>query len=1560
MMKRLISSVMCLFVGGALAFAGPVGQGGVYINGGSQGGGAGDMTTNTYSKGTGAANSNTVDHAIFADVAGNATGTIAFATLSGSSSNALLGSPLAAQVSTGLTAYAGLVGYSNAVKSMTLGAEGMRLIGALGGYDLHRFIVDTSSKGVARDKPVFTFFQGATTNLSVSWSAGDVYDPATGYYHINAGSTLLQDNANNFAYWSVASPNTVSWTTGQRANITNNIIPITSFSCSLGRIIHNTPAVAIGDMMLRMDDAHYQIFPSIVKDGLNFYPIGTNFNQIAQVGGIEVHNMMEDNFHDAKNFTNNDPVTGNYINNYFHTNSAWDSVRTNMLDITRYDNGTTLVSVIASNWYRGLFCSGAGTRSAAWIYPSASYTNYAECLAADDPVQPAGFDPYIPRCTAYIFQGGDTSLRQSSDYWIDRRFRIVRGGVSIGGGTSASIPSLFQVLTQGKASGGLLMDGMGDPANDDQASNKHYVDSKINNNNAGKAFVSDRSGDDGTALLASSIRPFKTIQAAINAAAIVATDLNRYIVDIAPGDYYENITMVDDVGLRGPDIEAVSIHGTVTYPPTYADVSGSEIALLTIRGSNTPVIVCNPGSDIAYMGIRSCYLTSTYDNDATNKSLITYTRGIGEDYGTSYHELFIMPTNGSGGVRSAQIFEHVTDPANQGLSRFTVFNASAHIASADTNDDIALMYTHDNTDAACINTALGTALDIDLDETAGTYTNFVKIVNHNNAQGRTLSMGTVTRLFMGYTNTVNVAFGYAVGGTTDNVAIVRGNHIRMPVGSTSNVWLGAAAGVWDRLRVYDSVYIQNYPDFPYPRIYTNAGVAGKFFINTVTENGDHLFGSAVDFSVINSTAVSLPASGHLKQYVSPYAGLENMYLKDSSGNTMRICRDNFYNGYNDDTTDMKVGDAVYITDGLSPDNTPRIKKSIASDPSTLPVVGVVAQLGGITTGKVGRVMLMGRLEQGMDTTMFTSGQKLYLSETIKGGLTNVAPTGTNVSQIIATAHIIGTNGYLSIRPWSPDLFGGLPSSSYARSTHTGNWDAAYTWVDVTSNAVTYALSRTNAWDANSDWYLANSGAVAYVSSRTSVWDNAAAVQQANTAGVAYVLSRTSAWDTAVAVQQANTAGVTYVLSRSNAWDNGAVQAAFASNGVVTLNASTGLWNTISGVSNTATFASNGVVTLNASTGLWNTISGVSNTATFASNGVVTLNASTGLWNTVSGVSNTATTAAANALYASNGVVSLNASTGLWNTISGVSNTATTAAANALYASNGVVTLNSSTGLWNTVSSVSNNATFASNGVVTLNSSTGLWNTVSSVSNNATFASNGVVTLNGSTGLWNTVSGVSNNATFASNGVVTLNGRTSLWNTVSSVSNNATFASNGVVTLNASTGNWNAAYTYVNGNSNGLNYVLSRTSTWDAVGAVMPKFKAGLQTNITVGGNTLAKVFFTNLMYTAGAGVYDATNSRWTPMSTNKLIVLAGGWDYNTYVANQIGTLLLYKNGSAYVDVAAVRSPNNAYPWTVTWTFSEISTSTNDFYEIYVNNVGGSAASTSGTYSNNWWSGHVIQ
>ena len=947
------------------------------------------------------------------------------------------------------------------LSSTAPGAAGMDLIGTYGSYNLHDLEEDVALRGASRDQPTFVYTVGFG-GLTVSWTKGDVFDPENGYYHLIAGTNVLVDFANNYAYWTPSAPNVVSWTTGNRPPVTNSIY-LGVFNCSFGQIIGADAATAIGDLPAKVSDAHSYVFPSIVVSGLQHTPTGTNLNAIAMSGGTEYHDMTGSKTHGAQNLANTNLTAG--IKMFAHTNAgAWGVFTTNQFPIGVYDNGTNLVAISDTNtWYRGLFSSLPGYAYMVYVAPSAVYTSYVDAVSADDPSEPPGFEPYTPRCTAYVFQGGDTALRNDLSYWLDRRFMIRRGALVTGSGSSSSVPNLFQVLLQGAGTGGILPSGAGLPSSPDQLTSKAYVDSTINNINAGKAYVDIKNGNDGTALLEDSTKPFKTVQAAIDAASAVASATNRFLVNLSAGSFAEDVTMKNFVGMRADDIESTVINGTVTWPPAYTDEVGSEVALLTISSTNKPAVVMNSGADDGYMGIRSCFVRSAYDNGQSNKSVVVISRGVGEVYGTTYNELDLYPTNGSGAVRNAQIYEHVTDPANEGLSQLAVFGSSDLIDCRDANDNVASIYTHDNTDAACINTVQAGVLRVFMNEPGVSYSNDVRLVSHERAIGRTLAQGRTVRLDLSATNSCNVFVAYATQGTGDNVAISRNNHIRITSGWTSNIWIGASTGTNDSIRVYDTEFIQNLSDYPYPRKYTAVGALGKFFYNTASDNGDHLFGSAVDMSAENTTFVSRPEVGHLKLYAGTYAGLENPYYTDSSGNIVRISRDSFYNGYNAETTTLHVGEAVYISSGLSPDATPKVKRSVASDLSTLPCMGLVAQVGGIATGTVGRVMIMGRMESTMDTSAFASGDKLYLRADLPGGLTNVAPYGDGVfAQIIGTCHVSSTNGRVNVRPWAVDALGGLAPSAYVTNgTEVANVNAltlqGYTPEQLSSAQLTYYI-----------------------------------------------------------------------------------------------------------------------------------------------------------------------------------------------------------------------------------------------------------------------------------------------------------------------------------------------------------------------------------------------------------------------------------------------------------------------------------------------------------------------
>ena len=917
---------------------------------------------------------------------------------------------------------------SNELANTTLGNEGIRRVGALGGYDLEEFIKDTSLRGPSRDYTTFTYSSYPATDLSVTNTGGDVYSPEEGYIHLSPGTATLTDNSVNYAYWNNTPPkNIVKWTT-TRPNVVSNIV-LGVFVTAFGSILEVDPPEAAGDFPLNTRAGASQIAPSLVVNGLEYSATGTALSNVFMSAGIEYHDMRTRKEHSTLNLSSSNVS----LVAFGRTNTGvWASTITNIVPVGKWDNGSNIVDCVSTNWYKGLFLSLQNSQKMLYIYPQAEYTNETDAIAGFDPTTPPGFTPYIPMCTEYVFQGSDTVLRVESQYWVDRRFQIRRPGTSSSSGGSSAVPSLDRVMIAGSSLGGILPHDAGDPTDSDQLTSKHYVDSTINNVNAQRAYV-DINGNDTTALLESSILPFKTIQKAIDTAGSMANETNRYVVTLSPGEYVEDITMSNYVSMVGVDIPSTFIIGHITFPTNYIDATGSEIGLLSVRESNGPALILNAGSDTAYIGIRSCALYSDYtDENITNKSVVLIERGLTEMSSTTYNELNVLTTNGF--IANAQIFEHTTDPLNIGLSQFTSFSSSSIINCADTNDDVSMMFTHDNTDSGCINEMIAGNFNIHLDTDATdlVHNNNIKLVSHKRAIGRSLSMGNATRLYMDTTNNCNLFIAFSADGTGDNVAISRNNHIRVVSGSSSNVWFGAAVGTNDNIRIYDTEIIQNNAFNVYPRKYTALGSLGDYYINTPHQNGDQILGGALDLSALSTSSQTIPESGHVRMYANTYAGLENVMFQDSSGNIGRMARDNFFNGYNSETTTLRIGEAIYVSAGLSADQTPIVKRCDASDPSTLPCDGIVVQVGNIATGTVGRIMRAGRTESTFNTSAFTSGDKLYVPVKINGlsMVTNVAPNGSNIVQIVGKVHLSGANGKMTVYTWKPDTLGGRVPQDY--------------------------------------------------------------------------------------------------------------------------------------------------------------------------------------------------------------------------------------------------------------------------------------------------------------------------------------------------------------------------------------------------------------------------------------------------------------------------------------------------------------------------------------------------
>jgi hypothetical protein len=907
-----------------------------------------------------------------------------------------------------------------ALSNTVAGAEGIRSIGALGNYTLEKFIEDTAVRGVSRDLPSFVFQKAPISNLIVTWLSGDVYDPIHEYYHISSGTKTLTDNAVNYAYWNISDPTGVKWTTGFRPNAESNIY-LGTFSASFGMILDAQISSAGGDFPVQQSTALAAIMPSLIVNGLNAYAGSTNLDDIRIESGTEMQNGSVQIDHPAFSMS----IT-NVVIMYGHTNSVWAGLQTNKFPLS-WDNGTNIVPVESGKWYRGTFYAPNGSQHINWVLPHQEYTNEIDAIAGNDPDAPPGFDPYVPLVTAYVFSGDDTSLSLDSKYWIDRRFKINRGSGSSGGGGTAVTPSLAQVLLVGAGTGGILPTGMGNPVTDDQAASKGYVDSTRNKASTGTAYVDSKTGDDITGRIQAASLPFKTIQKAIDACAVVATDTNRFLISMSIGTYVENVTMSNFVSIRGQDVESTIIEGQLTYPPAYTDVTGAEIAILTIRMTNAPAFILNAGADDAYVGIRSGAIYSSYTEDKNPKAVNQISRGNLKMYATTWLQLDVEDVLAQ---RPATIYYLTTDSGNSGTYHVNSFSSSHIMNILDTNDTVSIAFCNATTKSFFASKSDATQMRLADSDTHGN--RITAVVNKNAAKARSFVESSIVDVELADINNCDVVAVSSTGSTAGAVSHFNNSRIIVPNIINGNLFYGSSSTTSDVVEVINSQI--GSLTASYPKRYTESGALGQIAYVIQHASGDQLFGGGIDMQA--GVPSIMPETGHVKLYTYPYAGLENPNFIDSTGLKARLARDHFFNGYNADATAMPVGTAVYVASGISPTATPVVKKCIASDPTTMPCAGIVVAVSGIGTGLVGRVMRGGRTESYFNTSFAASGDKLYVSETVLGGLTNVAPTGTNISQQVGWCHVSSTNGYMNVYLWTPDTLGNLTPNKYVTYTNS--------------------------------------------------------------------------------------------------------------------------------------------------------------------------------------------------------------------------------------------------------------------------------------------------------------------------------------------------------------------------------------------------------------------------------------------------------------------------------------------------------------------------------------------
>ena len=180
---------------------------------------------------------------------------------------------------------------SNDLANTSSGSEGIRRVGALGGYKLSEFFEDTALRGPSRDYTIFSYTPYPISNLNVTNAGGDVYSPTEGYFHLSPGTTTLIDNSVNYAYWNNILPNNIiKWTT-TRPNVNSNIV-LGVFVTAFGKIMEVDPPEASGDFPLNTRAGASQIAPSLIVNGLEYSAIGTALSNVVMTGGVEYHDKV--------------------------------------------------------------------------------------------------------------------------------------------------------------------------------------------------------------------------------------------------------------------------------------------------------------------------------------------------------------------------------------------------------------------------------------------------------------------------------------------------------------------------------------------------------------------------------------------------------------------------------------------------------------------------------------------------------------------------------------------------------------------------------------------------------------------------------------------------------------------------------------------------------------------------------------------------------------------------------------------------------------------------------------------------------------------------------------------------------------------------------------------------------------------------------------------------------------------------------------------------------------------------------------------------------------------
>lgn len=160
-------------------------------------------------------------------------------------------------------------------------------------------------------------------------------------------------------------------------------------------------------------------------------------------------------------------------------------------------------------------------------------------------------------------------------------------------------------------------------------------------------------------------------------------------------------------------------------------------------------------------------------------------------------------------------------------------------------------------------------------------------------------------------------------------------------------------------------------------------------------------------SFANHASPSSPSSGNVALYCAagPSTNISQFTVKDSFGATIALGYENHMVVYNNTGGLLTAGSLVYINGNNG--SVPTVAQAKADSASTMPAIGYTQY--NISNGAYGPVHVFGLLTG--NTSTFSSGDKLYVSDSSAGALTKTAPTTIgHLVQQVGTCTVGGSYG----------------------------------------------------------------------------------------------------------------------------------------------------------------------------------------------------------------------------------------------------------------------------------------------------------------------------------------------------------------------------------------------------------------------------------------------------------------------------------------------------------------------------------------------------------------------